>query len=98
MAKPQTLEAIREREAPNTLEDVDLSEKGRSATGEVISSNRRLFMQFMAFGDCSDTRRLITALQAERVQGVLYEDVNDPRGVGLVTFSETPDYFVDELR
>ncbi len=98
MAKPQTLEAIREREAPNTLEDVDLSEKGRSATGEVISSNRRLFMQFMAFGDCSDTRRLITALQAEQVQGVLYEDVNDPRGVGLVTFSETPDYFVDDLR
>jgi len=29
---------------------------------------------------------------------VLYEDVNDPRGVGLLTFSEDPDFFLDRVR
>ena len=32
------------------VEKVDISEKGRSADGEVISSDRRLFVQLMAFG------------------------------------------------
>jgi len=32
------------------------------------------------------------------MEGVLYEDVNDPRGVGLLTWSECPDFFVDQLR
>ena len=29
---------------------------------------------------------------------MLYEDVNDPRGVGLLTFSEDPDFFLDRVR
>ena len=87
-----------ERPASNPLEEVDVSEKGRSATGETISMDRRLYMQFMAFGGCRDTRRLADALEAARVQGALYADVNDPQGVGLVTFSESPDYFLTDMR
>jgi len=83
---------------PNPADEVDVSEKGRSATGETISLDRRLFMQFMAFGGCRDTGRLIDALQTARIQGALYADINDPQGVGLVTFSEKPDYFLDDLR
>jgi chlorite dismutase len=79
-------------------ENIDLSEKGRTVEGQVISTERRLYLQFMAFGGCSDTAVLIEALRAAGVQGVLYEDINDPQGVGLVTFSESPDYFVDEMR
>ena len=29
---------------------------------------------------------------------MLYEDVNDPRGVALLTFSEDPDVFLDRVR
>ncbi|MEZ4866453.1 MAG: chlorite dismutase family protein [Caldilineaceae bacterium] len=98
MSKPNSLRAIAERSAPNPLEDVDVSEKGRSASGEVISLDRRLYMQFMAFGGCRDTQRLIEALNVARVQGALYADINDPQGVGLVTMSETPDYFLEDMR
>lgn len=81
----------------NPLETVDVSEKGRK-DGEVISLDRRLYMQFMAFGGCTDTQRLINGLEAANVRGALYADINDPQGVGLVTYSETPDYFLEELR
>ncbi len=55
-------------------------------------------MQFLGFGGCVDTRPLVAALEHSGLTGVLYEDVNDPRGVGLVTLSEDPGLFVDRLR
>src|SRR5439155_18063005 len=75
-----------------TIEQLDISEKGRRADGTPISSDRRMFMQLLAFGDCPDTAPLIDALVQAKVDGVLYEDVNDPRGVALLTMSEDPDY------
>jgi chlorite dismutase len=98
MTRPNSLSTVAERPASNPLEEVDVSEKGRSATGETISMDRRLYMQFMAFGGCRDTRRLADALETARIQGALYADVNDPQGVGLVTFSESPDYFLTDMR
>jgi chlorite dismutase len=86
---------IRQREDD---EVVDLAEKGRSERGDVISSDRRLYMQFMAFGDSPDTAVLVEALKHASIDGVLYEDVNDPRGVGLLTLSEDPDDFVGPVR
>ncbi len=97
MPKPTPL-AIQDRPAQNVLESVDLTEKGRSPSGETLTSNRRLYMQFLAFGGCKDTATLIDALRASGIHGVLYEDINDPTGVGLLTFSESPDYFLDETR
>src|ERR1044071_4590795 len=32
------------------------------------------------------------------LSGVLYEDVNDPRGIALLTFSEDPGVFIDRVR
>jgi len=81
----------------NPLETVDLSEKGRKE-GTVISLDKRLYMQLMAFGGCTNTDRLMSALEAANVQGALYADVNDPQGVALVTYSEDPDYFLGEMR
>jgi chlorite dismutase len=89
---------VQNRESNSDLDNVDISEKGRSATGEVLTSTRRLYMQFIAFGDVKDLDTLIWALESAKIPGVLYEDINDPRGVALVTYSETPDYFVGELR
>lgn len=86
---------IRQREDD---EAVDLTEKGRTESGEVISSDRRLFMQFMAFGDSPETGVLVEALKFEGLPAVLYEDINDPRGAGLLTFSENADDFVGPVR
>lgn len=77
---------------------VDIREKGRGEKGEVISADRRLFMQLLAYGDCPDSGALIEALKQADIAGVLYEDINDPQGVALLTFSEDPDYFMDDVR
>ncbi len=78
-------------------EHLDLSEKGIK-DGQPISLDRRLFMKFTAFGDCTDAAPIGTALAAAGVEGALYLDANDPRGVGLIVLSEDPDYFVSTLR
>jgi len=79
-------------------ETPDISEKGGIRNGEPQRSDERLFMQFFAFGGCETSRRLIDALESSQIGGVLYEDVNDPRGVGLLTLHEDPNFFVDRVR
>jgi hypothetical protein len=79
-------------------EPPDLSEKGGMKDGQPQRSDARLFMQFLAFGACPEAAPLADALARAKIDGVLYEDVNDPRGVGLVTFSDTPAYFLDRVR
>ncbi len=79
-------------------EPPDLSEKGGMKDGQPQRSNDRLFMQFLAFGGCADAEPLAHALDRAKIAGVLYEDVNDPRGVGVLTFHEDPNYFLDRVR
>jgi len=76
---------------------LDIREKGR-ANGKEIYSDRRLFMQFLGFGEVTDVAALIESLEDSGLDAVLYEDVNDARGVGLLTFSEDPNFFIDNLR
>src|SRR3982751_4868093 len=71
---------------------------GRGADGERVVADRRLFMQFLAFGGAPDSAALVRALEDAGVPGVLYEDVNDPQGVGLLTFAEQPEALLTELR
>ena len=66
--------------------------------GQPQRSDVRLFMQFLAFGGCPDVRPLAAALSKADIAGVLYEDVNDPRGVALLTFDQDPAFFVDRVR
>ena len=73
---------------------IDARERG--AKGQV--SERRLWMQLQVFGGCPDPKPLVRALEADRVEAVLYRDVNDPRGVGLLTLHEDPTFFTNGLR
>ncbi len=66
--------------------------------GEQQTSERRLFMQLLAFGNAGDTGKLAAALADSGLEGVLYEDVNDPRGVALLTWTDNPEFFVTSLR
>ena len=84
-------------DAPET-DVVDVTEHGRSAEGATTSLDRRLFMQLHAFGDARNTGALIAALETAEVVGTLYEDVNDPTGVALLTLGEDPEVFVSEYR
>jgi len=41
---------------------------------------------------------LAAALETSRVTSVLYEDVNDPHGVALLTVTQDPNDFIDRVR
>ncbi|MCO6451956.1 MAG: chlorite dismutase family protein [Caldilineales bacterium] len=78
--------------------NIDIREKGRSESGEVIALDRRLFMQLLAFSECTFVDDLAESLAAENLPVVLYVNINDPQGVGLLAFHEDPDFFVTRLR
>jgi chlorite dismutase len=61
-------------------------------------------MQLFVF-DCDEPhdpsraiRHLVDALVQVGAPGVVYEDVNDPRGIGVLTWSENPEHFVTTVR
>jgi len=74
------------------------AEKGRSASGEPVFLDRRLFFQLSVFGGARSLQALISALEDAEVPGVLYADVMDPAGVALMTYSDDPAFFTDRLR
>jgi chlorite dismutase len=80
------------------IEPPDLSEKGGLKDGQPQRSDRRLFMQLLAFGDCADARGLASHLDGSAETVVIYEDLNDPRGLAVLTVSEDPNVFVDSVR
>lgn len=80
------------------VEKPDINEKGSPRDGQPQSSDRRLFMQLLAFTAVTDIRQLTAHLETSSLTHVLYEDMNDSRGVALLSMSERPDDFVGPLR
>ena len=66
--------------------------------GVAQRSDDRLFMQLLAFGGCDDARRVARQLETSGVDGAVYEDLNDPRGVAILAVTRTPEMFVERLR
>ena len=77
---------------------MELAEHGTATDGTPLLLDRRLFVQLLVFTGCLDTQPLIAALTGANLTGALYEDVSDPRGVGLVTLSEDPAAFIEQVR
>jgi chlorite dismutase len=80
------------------LEPPDLSEKGGMKDGQPQRSDARLFMQLLAFGGCPDAAAVGRHLAGSGVDGVVYQDANDPRGIAVVTLAEKPEAFVERVR
>jgi chlorite dismutase len=88
-----TRQAARARTEPP-----DISEKGGLKDGQPQSSDERLFMQLLAFGDCGDSRAVATHLAGAADAVVVYEDLNDPRGIAVLTVSQDPNVFISQVR
>src|SRR5512140_163505 len=80
------------------LEPPDLSEKGGLKGGQPQRSDERLFMQLLVFGSCAEPKAVAHHLAENGIEGVVYEDLNDPRGIGVLTLSQAPETFVDRVR
>jgi len=83
---------------------IDVHERGAPRDGEPQVMDRRLFMQLLVFqippgaSISGNQDALIAAVRAAGLPSVVYADANDPRGVGLLTFTEDPALFVDSVR
>jgi chlorite dismutase len=73
---------------------IDVQERGANQQ----ASDQRLFMQLLVFTGCFDAKPLARALESSRLEAALYGDVNDPRGVGVLSMSEDPAFFAGALR
>lgn len=73
---------------------IDVRERGSNQQ----ASDRRLYVQLQAFGGCLDPKPLAGALEASGLEAVLYADLNDPRGIGVLAVSEEADAFVGAVR
>jgi hypothetical protein len=84
---------------------VDVSERTRpmgDRPGERLDT--RVFFQLLVF-QCEGNLSPATAIQIlsrglteQQCSSVIYEDVNNPRGLGLLSWSEDPQSFVDRVR
>ncbi|HEY1955179.1 MAG TPA: chlorite dismutase family protein [Polyangiaceae bacterium] len=85
------------------LPTIDVNEYGGKKDGERQVANRRLFMQLVVFdlpaSEAESAPRAVAhALEERKIPAVLYADCNDPRGAGLLTWSEDPAHFVTRVR
>jgi chlorite dismutase len=83
---------------------IDVDERAGEHTGNPQVLKSRLFMQLLVFDVAqeADPRRVLNqladALRASEVPAVIYEDMNSPRGIGLLTWAEKPLDFVSIVR
>jgi hypothetical protein len=84
--------------ARSRIEPPDLSEKGGLRGGQPQRSDERLYMQLMVFGQCRDAASIVAHLEGSSMTGVIYEDLNDPRGIAVLSLSTDPNHFIDFVR
>lgn len=80
------------------IQPPDLSEKGGAKDGVPQRSDDRLFMQLLVFGACADAAAVASHIARSGVEGAVYENVSDPRGVALLSLTRTPESFVERVR
>jgi chlorite dismutase len=80
------------------LEPPDLSEKGGLKGGQPQRSDERLFMQLLVYTGCDDVGAVVRSVARTPVDAVVYENLNDPRGIGILTVSTNPGTFLDVVR
>lgn len=83
---------------------VDVFERTKPFTGNPQAMDRRLFMQLLVYECGQDLapqhalERLRSELAARGANAVLYEDMNNPRGLAVLTWSDNPEHFLSKTR
>lgn len=89
----------------NEGQKIDVWERTKGHGGQPVQAmNRRLFMQLIAYecGDGLEPARAIGtlggALDEHGASAVIYADMNNPRGIAALSWSEDPADFVKKVR
>ena len=86
------------KDGPDESAAISLAERGRDEQGNPIVSERRLWVQLLAFTGSVPEQELVRTLRDASLEGVLYADINDPNGYALLTFAQDPAHFIDVVR
>jgi chlorite dismutase len=79
---------------PHAPEPLDIREKG--AGGAI--SERRLYLQLQTFTGVDRTDDAVAAFRQSGLEGAVYLDVNDPRGLAILVIAEDPATFTGRAR
>ncbi|MCJ8331180.1 MAG: chlorite dismutase family protein [Lentisphaeria bacterium] len=79
-------------------EITDIREKGMGPDHKPQYSERRVYFQLLVWTECADTEDVVNCFKEHDLRGCVIEDVNDPYGIAIITFSEDPAYFVETVR
>lgn len=77
---------------------VDIREKGLPIDGETQYCTERNYLQMQVFTDVEDQDALIEDFKKSGITGTLYANINDAKGVGLLTVSDDAEFFATTLR
>src|SRR5947207_2190250 len=80
------------------IQPPDLSEKGGMKDGVPQRSDDRLFMQLLVFAGCADAAAVASHIRQSGLEGAVYANVNDPRGIAVLSLTRTPETFVERVR
>lgn len=86
------------KKRPSRPEPVDLREVGAPIDGEPQVSDRRLFFQLHVFAGCTNATPIVKALEKSDLNAVLYDDINNPTGIGVLFVTEDPAVLATDVR
>jgi chlorite dismutase len=78
--------------APNLLEN------GAQVGGSPQALDARLYVQLQVFTGCLDPAPAVEAVKGRGLDAVVYLNVNDPRGIGVLVMAEDPSVFTGNAR
>ncbi len=86
------------RPSTSSMEALDIREKGLGPDGQPAHFDRRVYCWLRVYTGCADPAPLADKLRSTGIAGVLYQDVSDPRGVGVLLIGEEKELFREEVR
>jgi len=76
----------------------DVLEHGAARDGAPQTMDRRLYFQLHVFTECADPQDVVRAARGSGLETVVYLNLNDPRGVGVLVMAEDPADFAGPVR
>ena len=98
MTTPQTHTPAPVHGAPPQEAPLDIREAGALKNGAPQVMDRRLYVQLQVFTGCADPGACAKTLAASGLESVLYLDIHDPQGIGVLFMTEDPAVLVREVR
>jgi len=76
----------------------DLAEHGDPVRGVPQHLDRRLFFRLSVFTGCTDLSGVVQAVRDAALEAVVYADLTDPYGAGVLVMAEDPGLFAGQAR